>query len=702
MAGKEKEKGKEKEREDVDVETPTKKPAEAKKPSIGDEAKAKGKGKEAAKEAKAESDIVKGEPVLSSAKADSEQPAKASTSPKIGKKPAQSPSKGAAATQTPEAKEAPVTPGKLEPSKGRKHPGKLDITAAVEKTPDQPAAQVKAGAAETDTPTAAAQTPSKAESPGAGSPALKNAPRTLRLVQTPTPKAETPPVSTAPPAEKPKDAVPAAVRVPSRQPSVASIQNLPGTPSSEQVSISDNISTTSASQSRANSPPPSSRTAEPAGVGGSKIVGSAPVRQKTKAQAKKDRQERAKQIEEEKAKAEAESGAGAAKAEDEAPQQEAIVSRKKKAKKEKPAPAPKPPQKSKEQEEAKSVADKTASASRAPSPTFKPDKGTTSAKTSKPSTPTKAPSAPQPEPSPPPTPTLTAAQIIADLKATAPEIQKSLDSLLRTSPTSSNHSNANGAFKPPHPISAQDLANPKASWRSPLQFQLSKDDIEALLSGKADAKRFGGDSGRVWDRGLVSPGGAELRALGAELEKRFLELERAIRELPDELRFRPTKPGNETKFPHVDLEALKREMQNAMSSGGVGAVGGVGANSGRGASAMEQMVHDGSGARRGAFLLDEVGKYINEFVMPPATPPPPPPPPPSTTTTAQQQAQGQVQQGHGPEAPHAAAGAGAAGAPGGGLEIAERMIAEARRVSEEREGALRKVVKKNRKVLGLG
>ena len=68
----------------------------------------------------------------------------------------------------------------------------------------------------------------------------------------------------------------------SRRPSITSL-NGPETPVSEKVS--DNLSYTSASISRANSPPPSR-------------VGSAPTRRATKSQQKKERQERAKKAEE--------------------------------------------------------------------------------------------------------------------------------------------------------------------------------------------------------------------------------------------------------------------------------------------------------------------------------------------------------------------------------------------------------------------
>jgi hypothetical protein len=98
---------------------------------------------------------------------------------------------------------------------------------------------------------------------------------------------------------------------PSRQPSLASISRYdrPGTPTSE---ITDNASTTSASLSRANSPPPSK-------------IGSAPVRTTTKSMQKKHRAQKAKERELETVPAEPEPE----------PEIAPILGRKKKQKKEK-------------------------------------------------------------------------------------------------------------------------------------------------------------------------------------------------------------------------------------------------------------------------------------------------------------------------------------------------------------------------------
>lgn len=508
----------------------------------------------------------------------------------------------------------------------RKHPGKLDITAAV-KQQEELAAATSTSSAEAEVQSMAkriasqtASASSVPESPVvASSPLSKPALRTIRLVQ--TPKAETP--SPVVPAILP---TPLSKKLPSRQPSVASM-NVPGTPGSEHISTSDNISITSTTQSRANTPPPAVSK-----------VGSAPVRTKTKSQLKKERQERAKALLEE-TQVEVATTAGA-----EEPAQEAIVARKKKTRKEKEIkPKPKPVEISPPE----------------PTPVF-----------TRPASPEpiKAePSPPQPprvvEPlSPPATPTLSPAQLLSELRA-SPEFAKSFDAFFRV-PAVSNAKNASS-------IPAKDIDS-HANWRTTeFGIKLGKEDVSKLLSGYAAVLGWGGSEDSVWSRAMITPGGAQLRALSEDLEQRFLELETHIQNLPEELRFRPTKPQNETRFPVMDLKALKK----AFDSKGP-----------RGANVMEQMVQDGSAMKKGAFLVDEVTKYINEFVMPPATPPP------SAGRGAAQQAQPEQSQHH-------------AGInrdmPVQSIEIAERQLQDAKRNVDEREGALRRAIKKNKKLLGL-
>ena len=568
------------------------------------------------------------------------------------------PSKEPLQAQKEELKPTPATPAKTDSrvdASKRKHPGKLDIAAAVEKQIQT----TSTAPADTGTPDKQQRTvsqppsaPSIPASPSVSvsSPAIKTLPRTLRVVQTSTSKTETSPA--APSVPTPSAA--AAGKLPSRKPSVASM-NLPGTPSSEHVSMSDNMSMTSASQSRANSPP----------LPGVSRVGSAPIREKTKSQQKKDRQERAKAKEEEE-KARLLRGDAIV----EEPAQEAIVSRKKKEKKEK---APKPAKAPKEVVEKSEpvTTDTTPTVSRPASP--RPQEKEVPAKVETPTpAPIRTPSMPLQsphEPSPPPTPTLSPAQIVAELRAAKPEIQKALDSLFRTSGAASLKSGQN--------IIPKDLSNP-ASWKTDFNIKLTKDEVDALLKHAVPAIQYGGEEGRIWDRGMVTSSGAHIRALNQELERRFLDLEGALQSMPEELKWRPTKPQNETRFPSFDLEALKRDYENANA---------------RGVSVMEAMVQDGSSMKKGAFLVDEASRYINEFVMPPATPPP------SvgggSNSGRQQQAGSQQQQQQVPAMQTEIV-------PPPTVEQAERQLQEARKASDEKETNLKKAMRRNKKALGLG
>ena len=557
--------------------------------------------------------------------------------------------------QKEESKAVPATPAKVESKADatkRKHLGKLDIAAAV----DKQSQTTSTAPADIGTPNKQQRTisqppsaPSIPASPSVGvsSPVIKTLPRTLRVVQTATPKTEAPPAIPS----APTPSAVAAGKLPSRKPSVASM-NFPGTPSSEHVS--DNMSMTSASQSRANSPP----------VPGVSRVGSAPIREKTKSQQKKDRQERAKAKEEEE-KARLLKGDAIA----EEPAQEAIVSRKKKEKKEK-APKPVKPKEVVEKSEPVTT-DTTPTVSRPVSPG--PQEKEVPAKIETPMpTPIRTPSMPLQsphEPSPPPTPTLSPAQIVAELRAAKPEIQKALDSLFRTSGAASLKSGQN--------IIPKDLSNP-ASWKTDFNIKLTKDEVDALLKHAVPAIQYGGEEGRIWDRGMVTSSGAHIRALNQELERRFLDLEGALQSMPDELKWRPTKPQNETRFPSFDLEALKRDYENANA---------------RGVSVMEAMVQDGSSMKKGAFLVDEASRYINEFVMPPATPPP---------SVGGGSNSGRQQQGGSQQQQQQVPAMQTEIVPPPTVEQAEKQLQEARKASDEKETNLKKAMRRNKKALGLG
>lgn len=201
----------------------------------------------------------------------------------------------------------------------RKFPGKLDIAAAKDASKkDLESVATSSGPSkpvETSEPgrptTAGVSQPSTPATAASQSSLPSSKPRTTRAI--PTPKAEAPPrAAAASPSVVAAIAGSAASKQVSRRGSFSSVHP-PGTPLSEKVS--DNGSVTSTSMSRANSPPPNR-------------VGSAPVRQVTKSQQKKERQARAKQAEET-----SKSEEGPAKATVEEPVQAPIIGRKKKTKK---------------------------------------------------------------------------------------------------------------------------------------------------------------------------------------------------------------------------------------------------------------------------------------------------------------------------------------------------------------------------------
>ena len=190
----------------------------------------------------------------------------------------------------------------------KQRPRKLDITAAKEDSKNTVGVE--------DTSTEAEQgAKSKVENSNVPEPSQPSTPATTisqisAVSAIPQNQAR---VARAPPVPKAEAASPGIIssKQASRRPSLASIPR-PGTPTSEK--LSDNLSFTSNTISRANSPPPNK-------------VGSAPVRQMTKNQQKKERQARAKQAE------------GSTKAEEFPTKTEEIqapiVGRKKKTKKEK-------------------------------------------------------------------------------------------------------------------------------------------------------------------------------------------------------------------------------------------------------------------------------------------------------------------------------------------------------------------------------
>lgn len=321
------------------------------------------------------------------------------------------------------------------------------------------------------------------------------APRTLRLVS--TPKTETQPVVVAP---TPLPQIPTVDKLRSRQASIASL-NQPGTPASEL--ISDTASMTSGMISRANSPPPSSN-----------IVGSAPVRKITKAQAKKNRQERKRQ-EEEKDKVENGSDIEVVQA--------PIVGRKKKAKK--PATTPRPVAamaSAMKEAAARSQPTSPKSATVEDEPLDTPAVGSVKAQSAHNS----ASATPEPEVQPDEVrerrdpsahSILDDLQKNGDILVSALEFFKPLTSTL-THTSRTSHSTASAS--PPDQ-----------------RIHFSQADLDALAKKKP--VHLGGDTDKPDARTLITPNGKFLWGLTAELEERALSLESEIERLSGYLRFHP-------------------------------------------------------------------------------------------------------------------------------------------------------------------
>lgn len=426
----------------------------------------------------------------------------------------------------------------LTSSSKRQHPGKLDIAAATKLSENEPPSttnSMKSDAHPKNLRTVSlASTISVPPSPAAtstGSPVKRStAPRTLRVV--PTPKTEAPPpLSAASVASVPH--VPTVEKLRSRQASIASL-NQPGTPASEL--ISDNASITSTSVSRANSPPP---------IGGK--VGTAPIRKKTKSQAKKERQERARHIVEEQL---ALDDHGKPEAE---PVHAPIVGRKKKAKKPgasnpKPTPilvksqpaSPKPATVEEDEEEQKPVP---------PPPSRKTH--TRQASVSSP----RNQSSPGPESSsgwehskdklqP------TAQAIIADLQRTGELLASTLEFF---KPLSSSLAHAARTAQSSTSTAAPDL-----------KIHFSETDLDNLAKKKP--VRLGGHDGKSDSRTLITPEGKFFWGLTQELEEKALELERHIAEYKGAARFHPRKQTSHSHNHNVSSHAQSKDVLPAIAT----------------------------------------------------------------------------------------------------------------------------------------
>ncbi|KAJ4989756.1 general negative regulator of transcription subunit 4 [Stagonosporopsis vannaccii] len=414
----------------------------------------------------------------------------------------------------------------------RQHPGKLDITAA-KAVDKEPAPAATSGKTDTSTknartvpPTTTPSVPASPAVAAAPSPVKHTvAPRTLRLVS--TPKVETPPAVAAPP-PPPLPQIPTVDKLRSRQASIASL-NQPGTPVSELVS--DTASMTSGMISRAGSPPPANT-----------IVGSAPVRKITKAQAKKNRQERKRQ-EEEKEKAEAGSDIEVVQA--------PIIGRKKKAKKPNTTPKPVAAMASAMKEAAaKSLPASPKSATVEDELLETPTVASVKAHSARNS----AAATPEPEAQPEDVKERrepSAQSVLNDLQKTGDLLVSALEFF---KPLSSSLSHTSRIASSGHATMPPDL-----------KIHFSEADLDAIA--KKMPVHINGQDGKPDSRTLITPNGTFLWGLTAELEERALYLEAEIEKLAGYLRFHPTtraSPNHNAPYSSADvLPALATAIREA-------------------------------------------------------------------------------------------------------------------------------------------
>lgn len=420
----------------------------------------------------------------------------------------------------------------------RQHPGRLDIAAATQlsepeqaSTPSSMKMDAQPKGLRAISLTSTGSVPASPAATSTGSPVKRStAPRTLRVL--PTPKTENPPpLSAVSTTSLPH--VPTVDKLRSRQASIASI-NQPGTPASEL--ISDTASITSASVSRASSPPL---------IGGK--VGSAPVRKKTKSQAKKERQERARLILEEQAISMEEQ-----KSEPE-PVHAPIVGRKKKAKKPaagnpKPTPAPtkvppESPKHAKVEDESGDETKPTAVVTSAPKKTHSA-KGSISSFRPSPPSPQQGPDEPKEKGQP------TAQSIIADLQKTGELLASTLEFF---KPLSSSLAHAARTSSSSNPSAPPDL-----------KIHFSEADLDALAKKKP--VRLNGQDGKSDSRTLITPQGKFFWGLTQELEEKALELEKHIEELKGSARFHPRKQTTHAHTHNMGTHAQSKDVLPAIAT----------------------------------------------------------------------------------------------------------------------------------------
>lgn len=422
----------------------------------------------------------------------------------------------------------PATPTTPVASTKRQPPGKLDIGAATKVSEEEQSPAISSSKHDVQAKnirsvpvTSATSVPPSPAAVATGSPIKRSvAPRTLRVV--PTPKTEVPPP--LPSATFPSlPHIPTVDKLRSRQASIASI-NQPGTPGSEM--ISDTASITSTSISRASSPPP---------IGGK--VGTAPVRKKTKSQAKKDRQERKRQIEEEQIMIDDDKS-------DVEVVQAPIIGRKKKTKK--PASILKP------------LATTLNSQPASPKPaTVEDDHSDAPTATSRKASSAKPVARETPEPEPESAHEYTRDKrehtpqsIMADLQKTGELLASTLEFF---KPLSSSLTHASRTSQ------ATNIAPPPD-----LKIHFSEADLEAL--SKKKPVRLSGIDGKPDSRTLITPNGKFFWGLTEELEQKALELEKHIEEIKGHARYHPRNHTAHAHASHFTAQSQSKDVLPAIAT----------------------------------------------------------------------------------------------------------------------------------------
>ncbi|KAL1955692.1 hypothetical protein VTO42DRAFT_8164 [Malbranchea cinnamomea] len=388
-----------------------------------------------------------------------------------------------------DSRAASATPAKGTKSRetsGKQKPIKLDLSGATERSRDTSPSKVPTPSYSTAAAAPPGLTVSRPNTPATvvskvSETSLPRQPRVLRVVD--TPKTETPP----PAAPATSSSSTPAPKQRSRKPSLSSASR-PATPGEVGSEY------TSASVSRANSPPPSK-------------VGSAPVRTVSRNQLKKERKLKAKQAEEKEKEL-----AAAAAAEE--PVQAPIIGRKRKTKKPKQSAEP------------------------SPTPTSEADKANSKEESGKngDETPQKK------EPEERWRTNNTLEQLIADAEALGATIKDLF--LERTKPLASilaelHHSgqldlNTHPLFNPPPAHQRIDMKCTAEDYdRIKKPIELTTEHKKQLLRG--EPVRINPDSDLLKDRCIITPSGCVLRHLSKEEEDRYLALEKSLANAVDSL-----------------------------------------------------------------------------------------------------------------------------------------------------------------------